>query len=80
MPHVLVLDWDQHEIRYVLGQTSGRNVRVLALGTLALPPADEDPQQVDQAFAAEIKGLLTHWKAGRARVLVALPRSGVELL
>ena len=80
MPHILVLDWDQREIRYVLGQTSGRSVRVLAMDTLSLPSADEAPQQVEQAFAAEIKGLLTHWKAGRARVLVALPRSGVELL
>jgi len=80
MPHILVLDWDQREIRYALGLTSGRALRVLALDTLALPPAGEDPQQFDRAFAAKIKGLLTHWKAGRARILVALPRSAVELL
>ncbi len=80
MPQILVLDWDQREIRYVLGQTSGRKVRVLALGTLAPRPADEAPPQGDEAWAAEIKGLLTHWQAGRASVLVALPRSGVELL
>lgn len=80
MPHVLVLDWDQREIRYVLGQTHGRGVRVLAMNALPLPPAGEDAQRVEQAFAAEIKGLLTRWKAGRPRVLVALPRSSVELL
>lgn len=80
MPHILVLDWDQREIRYVLGRTSGRDVRVLALDTLALPPAGEDPRQIERAFAAEIKGLLAHWKAGRPRILVSLPRSAVELL
>jgi len=80
MPHILVLDWDPREIRYVLGRTRGRDLRVLALDTLALPPAGEDPQQLDRTFAAKIKGLLTHWKAGRARILVALPRSAVELL
>ena len=80
MPHILVLDWDQREIRYVLGQTSGRDVRVLALDSLPLPAAGEHPQQADQAFAAEIKVAGDSWKAGRARVLVALPRSGVELL
>lgn len=80
MPHILVLDWDQREVRYVLGQTSGRKARVLALGTLALPSAEEAPELSEQAFAAEVNGLLTRWKARRARVLVSLPRSSVELL
>ena len=57
MPHILVLDWDQREIRYVLGQTSGRSVRVLAMDTLSLPSADEAPQQAEQALAAENKGM-----------------------
>jgi len=80
MPHLLALDWDSREIRYALGQTSGRDVRVLALGGLPLPPAGADSEQLEQAFVAEIKGLLRRWKASRAHVLVALPRSGVELL
>lgn len=80
MPQILVLDWDQREIRYVLGQTSGRKVRVQALGVLVLRAADQAPAQNDEAWAEEIKGLLTQWQASRANVLVALPRSAVELL
>ena len=34
----------------------------------------------DEAWTAEIKGLVTHWQANRASVLVAVPRSAVELL
>ena len=53
---------------------------MLTLGTLALRAADQTPAQSDEAWAAEIKGLLTQWQASRASVLVAVPRSAVELL
>lgn len=80
MPHILVLDWDQREVRLVLGRTSGRLTRVLALDSLPLPPVGDDPERVDQAFAAQIKEWLAPWRADRLRVLVAVPRSSVELL
>jgi Tfp pilus assembly PilM family ATPase len=80
MPHILVLDWDQHEIRLVLGQTIGRKTQVLALNSLPLPALGEDPEGGDQALGTQIKEWLAPWRADRPRVLVALPRSAVELL
>ena len=80
MPHVLALDWDAREIRYLLGMTSGRTARVLALGTLPLVSAEGEAEPVDQAFADQLKELLSRHRAGHSRVLVALPRSSVELL
>lgn len=80
MPHVLVLDWDPREIRYLLGMTSGRTTRLLALGTLSLSPAAEGPEQADQAFGTQLKELLSKYRATHPRVLVSLPRSSVDLL
>jgi len=80
MPQVLVLDWDSREIRYLLGMTSGRTARVLALGSLPLSPADDEPEQAEQAFASQLNELLSRHRASHSRVLVAVPRSSVELL
>ncbi len=80
MPHVLAVDWDQEQARYVLGIISGRQVRVRALGSRDFDPDDAKAGGADEAFGAWIKEILKKHSATRCRLLVGLPRSSVELL
>lgn len=80
MPHVLAVDWDQDQARYVLGVISGRQVRVRALGSRDFEPEEVKPSAGDEAFGAWIKKILKKHSASRCRLLVGLPRSSVELL
>ena len=80
MPQILAIDWDQRETRYVLANVGRRDVRVQEMGDIPLPPAADDPQHVDRAFAEQIAEVLARHNARRARLLVTLPRSSVELL
>lgn len=80
MPHILVLDWDQREIRLALGQTGRPRPRVIALDSFPLPSAGDDPAAADEALGQQLKAWLAPWRPQRLQVLVALPRSAVELL
>ncbi len=80
MPHVLAVDWDQEQARYVLGVVSGRQVRVRALGSRDFKPDEAKTSVGDEAFGTWIKEILKKHSAGRCRVLVGLPRTSVELL
>jgi Tfp pilus assembly PilM family ATPase len=79
MPYVLAVDWDQNEARYVLGSLSSRKVRVRALGAQDLP-ADADGGVPDEAFGRWINDVLKKHKVHSCRMLVAVPRSSVEML
>jgi Tfp pilus assembly PilM family ATPase len=80
MPHVLAVDWDQDQARYVLGVISGRRVRVRALGSHDFAANEGNSEAVDQAFGLWIKGVLKKHAARHCRLLIGVPRSSVELL
>jgi len=80
MPHILVLNWDQREIRLALGQTGRQRPRVIALDSFPLPTAGEEPASADEALGQQITEWLARWRPRGLRVLVALPRNVVELL
>ncbi len=80
MPHVLAVDWDQDQARFVLGTISGRRVRVRALGSRDLGTGEANAEAADEAFAGWIKEALKKHSVTRCRLLVGLPRSSVEML
>ncbi len=77
MPNLLAIDWDKHELRYVLASVAGRKITVRAVG--AIPVADADAENADEWCASLAKMLKKH-RVRHPRLLVGLPRRDVELL
>lgn len=80
MPHVLAVDWDQDQARFVLGSISGRRVRVRALGSRDFVIGQSSAEAADEMFGVWIKEVLKKHSVTRCRLLVGLPRSSVEML
>jgi Tfp pilus assembly protein PilN len=79
MAHLLAIDWDRHEARYVLASAARDKVRILAAASVAMARgAEGEEPQADPAAA------LGEALAGRrfrgAKTLVAVGRASVEML
>jgi Tfp pilus assembly PilM family ATPase len=77
MAQVLVVDWDEREARYVVGDIAGRRVTVRALGADELPAHGDAAPEVVTDWLRRVR---KEHALGRTRLLVAVPRSSVELL
>jgi Tfp pilus assembly PilM family ATPase len=80
MTHVLAVDWDQHEARYVLASTSGKKVTVRAASSLRLVDVTEGAGEPQTNFGPSLAARLAEMGARRAKLLVSVPRSSIEML
>ena len=77
MSEILAIDWDQNEVRYLLGNVTGPRLKIRSLGTAPISSSAEDEQsQVGPA----IRSVLGKLRSGRSTVLVALRRADIEVL
>jgi Tfp pilus assembly PilM family ATPase len=77
MSQILAIDWDQHEVRYVLANVTGPRFKVRSLGVTPITASSEDPhRQVSHALRTMREKL----RPGRSTVLVALRRADIEVL
>ena len=80
MKHVLAVDWDLHEARYVLASISGKKVKVRAASSVHLVDVTEGAAEPRYSFGSSLSDALAKHKARRAKLLVSVPRSSIELL
>jgi hypothetical protein len=79
MAQVLVIDWDDREARYVWAEIAGRVATVRAFGAAELA-GPEDAATPAAAVAEWLQRVRAEYQLHRPRLLVAAPRSSVELL
>jgi len=77
MKPLLAIEWDRHEVRYVLATRQGGEVRIRAVHSELLPQTDE-PLSVEPGET--LKKALTGQGHRRAVTLVGVDRSRVELM
>ncbi|MBN2022500.1 MAG: hypothetical protein JW809_06865 [Pirellulales bacterium] len=86
MAHLLAIDWDRTEARFVLASASGRTIQIRAAGSVprgAPTGSDADAESDDAADVrlGEVLGeALKRHGIGRATVLLGVDRGSVELL
>jgi len=80
MTHVLAVDWDQHDARYVLASISGKKVKVRAAASVHLVDVTEGAGEPQTNFGPSLAARLAELKARRVKLLVSVPRSSIELL
>jgi Tfp pilus assembly PilM family ATPase len=80
MSHLLAVDWDQHETRYVLASVSGEKLRVQALAAVPLVDVVEGGEAPHPDVGNSLRAALAEKKVGRPQALVGVDRSGIELL
>ena len=79
MAQVLVVDWDDREARYVWAEIAGRAALVRAFGAADLAEP-EDAAAPLAAVTEWLQRVCQEYHLHRPRLLVAVPRSSVELL
>ncbi len=80
MNYFLAVDWDPHEARYVLAGISGRRVKVRAASSVRLVDVTEGAAEPRYSFGSSLSDALDRHNARRAKLLVAVPRSSIELM
>ncbi len=80
MPRMLALDWDRHEVRYVLATTAGEKLRIRAAGSAPLVDVVEGGGPPQSDLGHSLRAALLEQKVGRPVVLVGVDRSSIELL
>ncbi len=80
MPHLLAVDWDQRETRFILASASGQQLRVQALAAVPLVDVVEGGQAPHPDVGNSLRAAIAKGKVGRATTLVSVDRSSVELL
>ena len=83
MPHVLprkqplmAVSWDQQQLVYVVAQAAGSKISIQAARSISRSTDDEDPASVAELLQKELE----HHHIKRAKILVGLARSQVEML
>lgn len=79
MAHLLAVDWDQHETRYVLASASGNQLRVHAVAAVRLVDVVEGGEAPHPDVGNSLRAALAEQKVGRATTLVSVDRGSVEL-
>jgi Tfp pilus assembly PilM family ATPase len=80
MPRIVAIDWDQHEIRYVLAQASGGRVALRAVGAQPLVDISEGSETPRPDLEGSLRALLSDPLFAGARIVIAVERSRIELL
>ncbi len=80
MNYFLAVDWDPHEARYVLAGVSGKKVKVRAASSVRLVDVTEGAAEPRYSFGSSLSDALAEHRARRAKLLVAVPRSSIELM
>ncbi len=80
MTRILAVDWDRHEVRYVLATTKGASVRIRAAASVPLPETDDDAGGLHPELGDTLRTALAGQGTGRAATLVGIDRASVELL
>lgn len=80
MGKILALDWDRHQLRYVLAVTGRRTVKVLAASAapMVMTQGDDDPEPRPDP-AATLRAKLGR-KASRLPALVGVDRASIETM
>jgi Tfp pilus assembly protein PilN len=77
MRQLLAIDWDESEVRYVLGRVTAGRLRVTAAGS---GPIHRDDSSSEPGVGQAVRESLSGQRLGRRTVLVALSRGDVEFL
>ncbi len=80
MARILAVDWDRHEARYVVANTTGRQVSVRAAESIPLVDVAEGGQEPQPDLGGSLAAALAGRRLSRAAILVGVERSSVELL
>jgi Tfp pilus assembly PilM family ATPase len=80
MRRIVAIDWDQHEIRYVLASVRGREVTVRAIGSQSLVDVGEGSLAPRPDLEGSLRALLSDPMFSGARIILAVERSRIELL
>lgn len=80
MNYFLAVDWDRREARYVLAGISGRRIKVRAASSVRLVDVTEGAAEPQYSFGSSLSDVLAEHGARRAKLLVAVPRSSIELM
>lgn len=80
MNYFLAVDWDRHEARYVLAGISGKKVKVRAASSVRLVDVTEGAAEPQYSFGSSLSDILAKHNSRRAKLLVAVPRSSIELM
>ena len=79
MPHLLALDWDNHEARIAVAQKHAGRLVVEQAVSRQRPPRSTDPAQDASALAAALADMLSSCGLAHVKTLVAVGRSSIEL-
>lgn len=83
MPKYLAIDWDCSEVRFIYAFASSRasKLRILAAESVPVPDATErSPDDLASEIGTLLRAALDRHNIGRVPVLVAVERTGIELL
>lgn len=80
MGRMLAVDWDRHEVRYVLATSAGGRLAVRTSGAAPLVDAIEDGEGPRPEVGHSLRAALLREKVGRATTLVGVDRGSIELL
>jgi len=80
MPHLLAVDWDHSEVRYVLADFRGGKLHIAAAAAKELPSPDDQAEARRSEIAAWLKQQWAGLRKGRTETLVGLDRASLELL
>lgn len=81
MAHMLALDWDEHELRFVSATVKGARLKVRAAESRSLLREDSEDEGNDRSpLASAIQEVLSEQRAGRATVLVGLGRADIDMM
>jgi len=80
MRRIVAIDWDHHEIRYVVAAVRGREVTLRAIGSQSLVDIGEGSQAPRPDLEGSLRALLSDPMFSGARLVLAVERSRIELL
>ncbi|MCS7238033.1 MAG: hypothetical protein NZ899_07165 [Thermoguttaceae bacterium] len=80
MSRILALDWDEHEIRYLLATARRGRVSVQAFGSQPLVDISEGGEKPRPDWEGSLRALLSDRQFSGARVVVGIESARVELL
>lgn len=80
MARILALDWDEHEIRFLLANARRGKVRLQAVGSQPLVDVSEAGEKPRPDWEGSLRGLLGDPQFSGARVIVGIESARVELL
>ena len=80
MAHLLAVDWDQHETRYLLASVTGSQVRIEAAAAVPLVDVVEGGEAPHPDVGNSLRAALAEQKVGRATTLVSVDRASLEVI